>query len=363
LKDSTAAKAMGRSFEGTGIGLSLVKELISLHGGAISLTSVEGKGSIFTVKIPFGRTHLKEETIRKNDLFENELVRQSFIEHGNSLLLQDVSDTIVPVENLPSVLVVDDNADMRQYLVKLLKTKYNVITAVNGLDALHQVQKTKPAIIISDIMMPIMNGFEMMKELRSQENSRSIPIIILSARAGEEATVEGVDAGADDYLIKPFSAKELLARVASHIQIGDMRKKAKQIMEVERKRLYDLFMQAPAAIAVLRGPNLIFEIANPLYLEVARKKNDILGKPILKALPEFKGQPIEKILFDVFKTGKAYVGKEVLVKLFKPDSKITEDTYFNFVYQPFIIENDVVDGVIIHAVEVTYQVQNKKHLT
>ncbi|HTA82515.1 MAG TPA: response regulator, partial [Bacteroidia bacterium] len=354
--------SMGRSFEGTGIGLSLVKELVALHGGVITLTSSEGKGSVFTVKVPFGRNHLKEDAIRKNNLFDSELVKQSFIEHGNSLLLQEASDNIIHREDLPTVLVVDDNTDMRQYLVKLLKTKYNVVTAVNGLDALHHVQKKRPDIIISDIMMPIKDGFEMMKELRAQESSRHIPIIILSARAGEEATVEGVDAGANDYLIKPFSAKELLARVASHIQMRDERKRASEAMGLERKRLYDLFMQAPAAIAVLRGPSLVFEIANPLYLEIAGKKEDILGKPILEAIPELKGQPIEKIIFNVFKSGKAYIGKEVLVKYVKNNTGIPEEIYFNFVYQPFIAENDMVDGVMVHAVDVTDHVKNKKKL-
>jgi len=348
---------MGRSFEGTGIGLSLVKEMVNLHGGTIDLTSTEGKGSTFTVKIPFGKKHIKEENIRKNVLFDNELVRQSFIEDGNSLLLPNTSANNNAIDkDRATVLVVDDNADMRQYLVNLINTKYNVITAVNGLDALHQVQKRKPDLLLSDIMMPIMNGFDLLKHIRSQESTRAIPFIILSARAGEEATIEGVGAGADDYLIKPFSAKELLARISAHIEMAAARKKAELAAGSERRRLYELFMQAPAAIAVLRGPTLVFELANPLYLEVARKNDDIIGKPIFQALPEIKGQTIEKILLDVYNTGKPYIGKEVMVKLMKHKTGIAEDVYFNFVYQPFLNEHGAVDGIMVHAVDVTDQV-------
>ena len=347
---------IGRSFEGTGIGLSLVKELVQLHGGKISFESEEGKGTTFFIHIPFGKNHLREETIRKNILFDNETVKQAFIEDANSLLLQANIEEVEKKENRPVVLIADDNADMRHYLANLLKTQYNVIAAANGLDALHQVQKTQPDLILSDVMMPIMSGFELLKQLRANVHTRNIPVIILSARAGEEATIEGVEAGADDYLVKPFSAKELLARVAAHIEMAAIRKQAQQAAGEERKRLYELFMQAPAAIAVLRGADLIFELANELYLDIARKDN-VIGKPILDALPELKGQLIEKILFDVYKTGKPYLGKEVLVQLRRKDTGLLEDAYFNFIYQPFLNEDKIVDGIMVHAVEVTEQIK------
>ena len=164
---------------------------------------------------------------------------------------------------------------------------------------------------------------------------------MLSARAGEEARVEGLEAGADDYLVKPFSANELLARVSLQIE------RAQRRAEVERQRgaLRELFEQAPACIALLRGPSQIFELANPLYLQLFGGR-DILGKPIREALPELEGQPFFELLDQVRRTGVPYVGTESSVYMDATKTGRIEEHVFNFVYQPMRdVESGEVDSV------------------
>src|SRR5262249_61857775 len=117
------------------------------------------------------------------------------------------------------VLIADDNADMRQYLSRLLSERYDVIAAADGKRALDAIAKQAPDLVLSDIMMPNLDGFGLLQAMRSTPALKAIPVILLSARAGEESRVEGIDAGADDYLVKPFSARELMARVQTHLEL------------------------------------------------------------------------------------------------------------------------------------------------
>jgi DNA-binding response OmpR family regulator len=126
-------------------------------------------------------------------------------------------------DGIPEVLVVDDNADLRMYLTRLLEGHYSVRTAVDGADALAQISERLPDLVLTDVMMPRVDGFELLATLRQDQRTRRLPVIVLSARAGEEATVEGLDAGADDYLVKPFSGPELLARVNANLEVTRLR--------------------------------------------------------------------------------------------------------------------------------------------
>ena len=121
------------------------------------------------------------------------------------------------------MLVVDDNADLREYLTRLLESEYAVRTAVDGEDALAQLAERLPDLVLTDVMMPNLDGFELLARLREDPRTQRLPVIVLSARAGEEATVEGLDAGADDYLVKPFSGPELLARVHANLEVTRLR--------------------------------------------------------------------------------------------------------------------------------------------
>ncbi len=233
---------LGRTFEGSGIGLSLVQELVKLHGGTVQVSSVEGEGSCFRVFIPTGCTHLPAERIgATRTLASTATLASPYVEEALRWLTPE-SESVQQVKNqsvrkitfaptyphVPStassrILLVDDNADMRDYLKRLLNERWQVETAANGAIALAMIQQQLPDLVLTDVMMPEVDGFQLLNTLRTDPVTRSIPIILLSARAGEEATVQGLQAGADDYLIKPFSARELMARVETQLQMSRLR--------------------------------------------------------------------------------------------------------------------------------------------
>jgi signal transduction histidine kinase/PAS domain-containing protein len=244
-----------RTHEGSGIGLALVHELVKLHGGLVSAESIVGQGSTFVVDIPFGQSHLPAGQMGgSRSLSSTAVGAKPFVEEAlrwlpDSDALDDeifsVQDELLPVPCPPGsdtalrarVLVVDDNSDMRQYLSRLLSEQYEVETVADGQAALQATRKTPPDLIVSDVMMPVLDGFELLKALRSDEETRAIPIILLSARAGEESRVEGIEAGADDYLIKPFSARELLARVSGRLEIARLQRDRETQLRISRAEL------------------------------------------------------------------------------------------------------------------------------
>lgn len=203
------AGATARTREGTGIGLALVHELAALHGGAVSVESEPGTGSTFTVALPFGGPDVADagapQEARPSDAARGEAASW---EHDTSRPGRAEAG-----DRSGSVLVVDDNADMRAYLTRLLGPHWTVRTTSNGEEALQAVAQQRPDIVLTDVMMPRVDGFQLLRRLRADPATLDVPVIMLTARAGQEASVEGLDAGADDYLAKPFRADELIARV------------------------------------------------------------------------------------------------------------------------------------------------------
>ncbi|MBD1906275.1 response regulator [Trichocoleus sp. FACHB-832] len=252
--------SQGRSFEGSGIGLSLVQELVKLHGGAIAVSSTFGQGSCFTVTIPAGTAHLPPERIRAScTLASTALGAIPYVEEAQRWLPEgDFRLPIVDFEldNNPTnlnlapanraaqskILLADDNADMRDYIRRLLSGSYTVETVADGVAALTAIENNPPDLVLSDVMMPFMDGFELLRSLRSNPITQDIPIILLSARAGEESRIEGLAAGADDYLIKPFSARELLARVEASLKLARLRQEATVRERTILGRITDAFM-------------------------------------------------------------------------------------------------------------------------
>ncbi len=342
----------GRTYEGTGIGLSLIKELVQMHKGSISVESELNEGSVFTVKIPFGKEHLDENHISTTAMDADEIAATIYVDEIETLIEPNSSQKSIPVSPtektaLPVVLVVDDNADMRQHIRSVLSTNFNVITANNGMDAFDKLKETTPALVLSDVMMPVMDGIGLLKEMKGNRATANIPVILLTARAGEESKIEGWETGADDYLIKPFSAKELLARVQAQIKIVKLR----QSLE---GKVRNLFMEAPAIICVLRGPQHVFELANEVYLTLIGKR-DVLGKTVLEVMPELKGQGYIELLDNVYATGEPYIGNETPSQIDRGNGKL-EEAYFNFVYQPTHNSEGDIDGVLLCGIEVTEQV-------
>ncbi|MEM5786645.1 MAG: ATP-binding protein, partial [Syntrophobacteraceae bacterium] len=266
-----------RTLEGTGIGLALVYELVKLHGGKISAESEEGEGSTFTVSIPTGRAHLPDERIEAaRSLVSTALGAVHYVEEArrwlpdaaqtfnSSEFASDSSipavslsrDTLLKRSNGPArsrILVADDNADMRDYLRRILSGQYEVLTASNGKEALSLAIERLPDLILSDIMMPEIDGFGLLRSVRANEKTKLIPVILLSAHAGEEAKVVGLEAGADDYLIKPFSARELMARVGAQIAMARLQRESRQALSESEERFRALYEHSTDAI-VLTDP-------------------------------------------------------------------------------------------------------------
>ncbi|HET6584947.1 MAG TPA: ATP-binding protein, partial [Nannocystaceae bacterium] len=244
------ASTRARTHEGSGIGLALVRELVKMHGGTISASSTPGEETSFRVTIPTGRGHLPPERIvdatarppaRQTPAYVEEALRWLPAEQPGAPAGAAMSEV--------RIAVVDDNADMRDYLARLLGERWAVETFGDGLSALEAIRRAPPDLVLTDVMMPGIDGFELLLRLRADERTRGVPIIMLSARAGEEARLEGLHAGADDYLVKPFSAREIMARVQAQI----VSTKIRSVEQAHGNRLAMVFEQAPVAVALLEG--------------------------------------------------------------------------------------------------------------
>jgi PAS domain S-box-containing protein len=245
--------ARSRTHEGSGIGLALVQELVKLHGGTVRLESAVGRGSTFIVTVPLRQEPLAAEPGNAAP-GSAVLAAAPFVEEALRWL-PDASSLATPASaadseprpapatesagssDRPRVLIADDNADMRQYLSRLLAERYQVQALADGQQALAAVRAQPPDLIVSDIMMPNLDGFGLLRQLRADPRTRTLPIILLSARAGEDSRVEGLDAGADDYLVKPFGARELLARVQVHLELARIRRDAERAVRESEERL------------------------------------------------------------------------------------------------------------------------------
>ncbi|MBC7443327.1 MAG: response regulator, partial [Ramlibacter sp.] len=252
--------AQGRTHEGSGIGLALVQELVKLHGGTIgaeSETVGEAKrGTTFRISIPLGTGHLAPEQVRGGRIsaplsagaspFVQEALRwlPDAEHHDRGAEIPSVHDdlpgsvfsTQQTDAERPRVLVADDNVDMLRYLERLLSGQYKVETVPDGEAALAAVQQRIPDLILTDVMMPRLDGFGLLRALRTDPRTAGVPVILLSARAGEESRVEGMEAGADAYLVKPFGARELLAHVGALLQITRMRREADESIRASEER-------------------------------------------------------------------------------------------------------------------------------
>ena len=228
----------GRTMEGTGIGLALVQELVRLHGGTVRAQSVLGSGTTFTVTIPTGTAHLPRERIGGEPTMAPTGVQaEAFVEEALRSLSGGGAPREVAIEKelisprqavaaveRATVLVADDNADMLDYVRRLLAARYEVEAVPDGQAALDAARARRPDLVLTDVMMPRLDGFGLLQAIRTDDALRDVPVVLLSARAGEEAKVEGLEAGADDYLLKPFSARELIARVDANLQLARLRR-------------------------------------------------------------------------------------------------------------------------------------------
>jgi signal transduction histidine kinase len=272
------AGAKGRTMEGTGIGLALVQELVKLHGGSITVKSEIAKGTLFTVRIPFGTEHLSKDKIRATSEIVSSAVRsETFVKEalrwlsngsggGDRPGVLSSHSALAEGTLAERILLADDNADMREYVTRLLGERYRVVAVANGEEALEAALADPPDLILSDVMMPTLDGFGLLEKLHAHAVTRTIPVVLLSARAGEESRVEGLGAGADDYLVKPFTARELLARVAAHLSMRRRRKEAEDALRESQATLQSFYDSSSFLMGVieLEGEDIV-----PVYCNAA----------------------------------------------------------------------------------------------
>jgi PAS domain S-box-containing protein len=305
--------ARGRTHEGSGIGLALVHELVKLHGGSIRVESVPGQGSTFIVSIPKGSAHLPPERLgQPRTVSSAGASAPAYVEEA----LRWLPDAERPLEKFPlfaadsvqaphvqngiaRILLADDNADMREYVRRLLGETYQVEAVANGDEALAAALRHPPDLVLTDVMMPRMDGFALLRELRAAESTRTIPVILLSARAGEDARIEGMKAGADDYMVKPFTARELLARVGAHLAMSRLRSEA-----ADRERA----LRAEAGAAQERAAKILESLSdgflsvdwNWRFTYINREaertlvRDEVIGRSLWDIFPMVIGSDLEK---------------------------------------------------------------------
>ncbi|MDC0711295.1 ATP-binding protein [Stigmatella sp. ncwal1] len=359
--------ARGRSHEGSGIGLALIQELVRLHAGTLTVQSTLGQGSRFTVTLPLGTAHLPAEQVMTTAApattglsvvpFMEEAALWTEAVDVPGFAVHPTGTARAPES--AHILLADDNADIREYVRQLLTAQgWTVETATDGEAALARALAHPPHLVLTDVMMPRLDGFGLLQALKAHEKTRHVPVILLSARAGEEATVEGLQQGADDYLVKPFSAKELVSRIAARLEIARARSEAAHA----RERLHSQFMQAPVAMSVVKGPTFVYELANPLYLEMlGRQGQNLTGKSVREVLPELPEEaPVLKMLEDVFSSGTPFMAEEYCVSFDRTGTGRSEDVYFKVTCQPVRGADGQVTDIITVAVDVTEQVQARR---
>ncbi|MGV0108487.1 phosphate regulon sensor histidine kinase PhoR [Nostoc sp. DSM 114160] len=313
--------AQGRTFEGSGIGLSLVQELVQMHGGTVDVTSLLGAGSCFTVSIPTGYAHLPPDRISApRTLASTALGATPYLEEalrwlpGQGNREQAIGNREQAIGNReqgtgnreesylspltyhlsPSparILLADDNADMRDYVKRLLSQQYEVESVPDGLAALDSARGRVPDLVLTDVMMPGLDGFGLLQALRADPLTQKVPIILLSARAGEEARVEGLEAGADDYLIKPFSARELLARVEAALKMARLRQEA---MEREQG------LRIEAEVAKAHLETVIAGIQDQFFVLDREWRYSFVNQQVAEVVGIPKEELLGKIVWEVF---------------------------------------------------------------
>ena len=306
--------ARGRSHEGSGIGLALVSELVKLHGGSICVESELGQGTKFAVRIPKGTAHLPAERLRASTATSSTSLATAAEAYVSEALawLPAAPEAAAPRPDLPRVLLADDNADLREYARRLLAEHYEVHVVADGQAALEAAHELRPQLIVSDVMMPRLDGFALIRAVRADPQLRPIPIILLSARAGEEARIEGLDRGADDYLVKPFNARELLVRAGTLIRSAELRRRA----EEARAQFETLLNEAPLGV-MLVDEDFRVAAVNPIALPLIGE-TDLIGRDfdavVRTAWSSADGEEITRRFRHTLQTGEPQVVPEFIAR-------------------------------------------------
>jgi signal transduction histidine kinase/FixJ family two-component response regulator len=364
--------ARSRTHEGSGIGLALVSDLAKLHGGSVAATSRLGVGSTFVVRIPTGHAHLPAERVgAASALASTALGVAPYVQEALRWLPGDdapeadeaaspreLANAVDDVTAGAHILLADDNLDMREYLGRLLSRRWKVTAVSDGEEALAAVRRETPDLVLTDVMMPNLDGFGLLGRLRADPSLRRIPVIMLSARAGEESRADGIEAGADDYLVKPFAARELMARVSTHIQLGRLRR----VAEAAHQNLVALLDQAPAAISVREGPEHRLTLANARYCEIGRKTvAEIVGKTLVEAFPQLIGTELLAAADAAYNEGRTISREELPGMTVGADGAI-EAGFYNLTVAPLRAADGTITGSMSVSFDVSEQVLGRQRL-
>ena len=350
-----------RTVEGSGIGLALVQELVQMQGGQVRVESEPDRGSAFIVEVPRRAAGMQASAVAAPSR------AAPFVEEAEGWVSREPAAAATggggtePLDH--AVLVVDDNADMRAYLTRLLSPHWTVESVADGESALHALDRRRFDLVLTDVMMPGLGGFALLDAIRRRRDSHALRVVMLSARAGEEARIEGLQAGADDYIVKPFNGRELVARVRSQLQLMEARhdmaiermellareELARHEARLTREHFRLLLMQAPTAMCILRGPSYVVELANPPMCAAWQvNESEVRDRPLFEAIPAFEGQGFREQLDRVRNTGEILGGRAAPVRMQGGGVR-----YFDYVYAPYRGPDGPVEGVLVTAYDVT----------
>ena len=335
-----------RSFEGSGIGLALVQELVKLHNGSLVAESEVGKGSSFKVSIPFASDQLLADCLDSESTGVSPAHRaEAYVEEVLSWLPKDgttkypnserdvaAPDAMGTSKMKGRVLVADDNGDMRAYIGRLLGAHWEVETVEDGNAAIEAIRRNPPDLVVTDAMMPQLDGFGLLQTIRNDPELRDLPVIMLSARAGEEARIEGLDAGADYYLTKPFSGRELVAQVNANLTLAHVRREATRELRVSEEALRrrttqfeTLLNEAPMGVYLVDADFKI-QAVNPTAWPVFGDIPDLVGRDFDEVIhilwPKDYADEVVRLFRLTLETGEPYVALEHIEE--RRDRAVTE---------------------------------------
>ncbi len=349
-----------RSHEGTGVGLALVADVVALHDGTVEVESEPGRGSTFVVRLPYGRGHLPPDRVRAgtHPAEVGEQQTRGYLEEA----LQWLEETgerpdASPGDDRPRVLVVDDNRDMREYIADLLRRHYVVDTAVDGLDALDRVEAAVPDLVVTDVMMPRLDGFGLLEALHRSPDTTSVPVLMVTARAGEDGAAEGLEAGADDYLTKPFTSRELLARVRANLEL-DRARRTRSALELSQTRMHEAQRLAHVGSWEVDLVDGRVDVTAELLriLGIDQRRTDELGFPgILEVVHPEDRERVERALEAARGGGLGVVEARIV----RPDG---EERRIRAVAEALRDAGEVV-GLVGSCQDVTEQVRAQRQLT
>jgi GAF domain-containing protein/class 3 adenylate cyclase/ActR/RegA family two-component response regulator len=334
-----------RSYEGSGLGLALVKELVELHGGKVTVDSVYGEGTTFTLWLATGKTHLSPEQLLETP---SELtMSRASVELADLELVESTTDIdILPrvssssetqsvqgngkaslARHEYSILVVDDNLDLRTYVSDIIRSSgYQVQTARNGAEGFQTAQKIAPSLIVTDLMMPVVTGLEMIRMIRNEDKLKGTPIILLTAKVDEETRIEGTEYGADAYLAKPFNDRELLAEVRNLLALKENERRVLELNTYLTESVLKRFLP-PALVKKAATGDLTLDLRpEPRLITVlfsdivgfTQLSNTLRSRRVAELLNEYL-EAMTKTVFDNGGTVDKFMGDAILALYGAPE--------------------------------------------